>query len=181
MSPDMWRERQIFDCEASRIIGLTFNGPEGTTLVERSEADEWKIVLPWEADANAAICEQLIQGIARVVILFYVDDDPPKSLAEYGLDPPGFTLQVSLEDGDTTPVLQIGKERVDQPGTFYVRTLPPERLFGMPKAQTEFFRKSVEDLVAVPVSGTDVSSDASQTTPTLALKGPQRDSASPSE
>jgi hypothetical protein len=119
-----WRDRRFCDLTAAAFdrLGVT-NGGKMFELQRDGANDLWRIVTPgFQARANHARIQELLQGLQQVRIREFVSDEPAADLEPFGLQVPQFQLTFK-QNTNTIASLQFGKSPTNDANQLYARRL----------------------------------------------------------
>jgi hypothetical protein len=128
-SVEEYRDKTIFDLDASAISSLRVERSDGPTIVlERSNGENgqnnkgnesWELTspqVPWSLDTDEI--ESVIEAVATLSAKGFADD---RTAGELGLDEPRATVTVSTGDGETAGTLAVGRVKSDEETTWYAK------------------------------------------------------------
>ena len=135
-SKDTWKDKSIARFEVSEPKELTIKRDQGTlTLRKVPDKGTWQLIEgETETPANKTVIEGILRGFGTLRTLEF----PAMELKEAGLESPGRSVTVKLQDNTEITVL-IGKldsannryylKRADQPAIFLVTKYQVDNLF----------------------------------------------------
>ncbi len=100
------KKKTLFEFKADDAIEVSLAYPDHELIVKKS-GDEWRLVKPMDAPADATTVKNLVSAIADCEVKKAIEDTTP-DLAQYGLDKPFVTVTVKLKDQELPAVL-VGK------------------------------------------------------------------------
>jgi len=160
------KEKRLFTFDKEAVSTLTLTYPDRAIRLEKDTAGKWRITQPVQADADEETVKNLIGALTDTEIRRTLDE-VPQDLTVYGLNTPVVTVQVTLKDGKTLPVMSIGKDTpvgfsvyVRQEGTPKLMLTAQSLRLGMTKEVKDLRDKTVvsfpeEKVKKVAISGTD--------------------------
>jgi hypothetical protein len=101
------RKRRVFSVEAADVTAMTLKRADGTVQAVR-EGDAWQLVEPVKAKGDRGPLEETVTTVTTAKMDREIDPSP-KSLVEFGLDPPAATVDLALKDGKHLALLLGGK------------------------------------------------------------------------
>lgn len=109
-----FEERRLYSFSQTAITNLTLQMPNGASidfLYEPADPDNpWRITHPVEAIANEAAAAALASQLERLQASRMIEEKA-EDLKEFGLDPPVYTVIVTLNRVDTE-ILEVGSENL---------------------------------------------------------------------
>lgn len=103
------RTTRIYDILADDITGLAlYKHGELSYEVSKNAAGGWDINFPVIAEAESEVMAEIAGSLERLYIAEHVSENP-ESLAEYGLDDPGHTVEFETEKTGKVS-LKLGKD-----------------------------------------------------------------------
>ncbi len=121
------RKGRVFSVEAADVTAITLKRGDGTVQAVR-EGDAWQLVEPVKAKGDRGPLEETLTTVTTAKMDREIDPSP-KSLVDFGLDPPAASADLTLKDGkhlvlllggkSPTGVWVYAKER-DKPSVFVV-------------------------------------------------------------
>jgi len=145
--PDAWRDRIICDYMPDTITALTLQSPDETIQLKKFADGTWQIVKPAAQTADTDAVSRYVSSFARLRAANFEDNEDEQPLEAFGLDPPQFSIQASLQDYSSTPTLHIGNEREEPKGQYYVKRLAKDQIFLISSPQVDMLRKTVADFL----------------------------------
>ena len=101
------RKGRVFSVEAADVTAITLKRADGTVQAVR-EGDAWQLVEPVKAKGDRGPLEETVTTVTTAKMDREIDPSP-KSLVEFGLDPPAATVDLALKDGKHLALLLGGK------------------------------------------------------------------------
>ena len=152
---DAWRDKAVSPVNPDRAGRLVVEGETGSMILNRSKEGVWFFAEPFTTRASAAEVSALIDGVNTLAVLEFLCDDGTAPLAEYGLDKPRWTVEVtSIVDGKVHEIL-IGKTvpggaagsatTAGQPGEIYVKRADRVQVFRCEDTVTRHLKRPPED------------------------------------
>ena len=130
------------DFQMGSVASVFYKGPAGGFKII-NEAGSWVITEPVEDQVDYESLEAFLQGIAEQDMA-----DVPVSAnvnwAQYGLDKPGATFDLSMRDG-TNLKIEVGSERSYNDG-YYVRKNSEPKLYLGSSSWTNYLSQSANDM-----------------------------------
>jgi hypothetical protein len=145
--PDAWRDHMICDFSPETITAFVLKGANETIRLKKFADGTWQIVSPVVQTADAAAAGRFVGSFARLRAASFEDNEEEKPLKQFGLDPPQFSVQASLQDYSSTPTLLIGNEKEKPKGQFYAKREAKNQIYLIPSFQLDMLRKSVADFL----------------------------------
>ena len=156
---DDWRDRGLLD-----LKGLTFdrvavtNGAKVLELQRIPAPNQWQIVNPTQARADAQRLDGLLLQLEAARVAQFVSDSPEPNLDSFGLQPP--SLEIALARGTNTAIrLQFGRSPTNEPTLVYARragqdtivTVPTNGLVGWQDSVAAFRDPHLVNLQVEPI------------------------------
>ncbi len=104
---DSPKKDKVFSADVSKIDTIEVKAASGDTTTIKKNGTEWQIVAPEAMDADAAAVGTLVSTLESLEVSRSVDDNP-KSVKEYGLDPPKYSVAFKLAGESTFHRLNVG-------------------------------------------------------------------------
>jgi len=108
------QERRLYSFSQTAITNMTIQKADGTAidfLHEPADPDNpWRITHPVETIANEAAAATLASQVERLESSRMIDEKV-EDLKEFGLDPPAYTVIITLNRTDTE-ILEVGSENL---------------------------------------------------------------------
>lgn len=101
------RKGRVFSVEAADVTAITLKRADGTVQAVR-EGDAWQLVEPVKAKGDRGPLEETVTTVTTAKMDREIDPSP-KSLVDFGLDPPAATVDLALKDGKHLALLLGGK------------------------------------------------------------------------
>ena len=142
------RERAAHVVEINRtdVGGLTIHN--GTGLIKiRAESDAWKMVAPWQDDADAGVIDQLLDAVQNlrpedVIADLGKGDKKRQMLKDFGLNKS--KLRLKLDGKRMPPELEFGQDSAVQ-GRGYVRLADDDAVYVVADDLKNIVSKTPED------------------------------------
>jgi len=142
------RERSAHVVEVNRtdIEGVTIHNGSGLIKV-KAEGDAWKMVAPWQDDADAGVIDQLLDAVQNlrpedVIADLGKGDKKRQMLKDFGLNKTKLRLKL---DGKQMPAeLEFGQDTAVQ-GRGYVRVADDDAVYVVPNDLKNIISKTPED------------------------------------
>ena len=142
------RERAAHVVEINRtdVEGLTIHN--GTGLIKiRAESDAWKMVAPWQDDADAGVIDQLLDAVQNlrpedVIADLGKGDKKRQMLKDFGLNKS--KLRLKLDGKRMPPELEFGQDSAVQ-GRGYVRLADDDAVYVVSDDLKNIISKTPED------------------------------------
>jgi hypothetical protein len=103
------KQEKIFSLDAQHIQSVTLKPHDGEAFTCRREAGKWTITDPRHLEADQANLSGVLNSLTTATVDDVVDPHPA-SLKDYGLDPPGFALEVTTDAKPSSFALLLGDE-----------------------------------------------------------------------
>ena len=141
--------REPFDLREKTALKFTREDVTGVTLVQGSSrlalekaGNDWKLVAPASARADASTVDALISQLAQAKMTgVTAGEASPAALKEHGLDKP--QVVVTIGAGSAKAELAIGKKQDDT--HFFARDLSRPLIFSVDKALLDGLTKKADD------------------------------------
>jgi hypothetical protein len=157
-----WRDRTIFDFDASQVQTLTLVSEEkGEIAIAAQEDGGWQIIKPEVAPAEREPVDEIVREISKLEADDFAEkkeaseEEATDPLTEYKLDKPQSKVMVDLTDG-TARALLIGDESGYRR---YVKREDKDIVFLISKSKIDRIFKDLEELKAEPEGQEAGSSD----------------------
>lgn len=161
-----WRDRTIFDFDASQVQTLTLVSEEkGEISIAAQEDGGWQIIKPEVAPAEKEAVDDIVREISKLEADDFAEqkEEVTDPLKEYKLDKPQSKIMANLNDG-TARVLLIGGESGYRR---YVKREDKDIVFLVSKSKIDRIFKDLEELKAEPeeqeAGSSDEASEAEKT------------------
>ncbi len=131
-----YRGRKLLDTADAKLVALTVEGANGFSLKQEKvgERDAWKLATPLASDTDPVSVAGLLAQLSDLQATEFVAESAANP-AEYGLDKPKLTVQLSF-DNKRGYKLEVGGPRPGKPGEVFAR-LDGGNVFGLPVAVTD--------------------------------------------
>lgn len=147
-APGAWRDKTLFQDDPRRVRALELVTGSGVTRLERqvpagsvpSNQDEWRIVAPIDAPAQALPAHSMAGAMSELRADGWAGSDARGD--DLGLEPPRVRAVATLDDGSERS-LEIGAERGN---LLYVRITGQEEVYRVQTFRLFNFLKSAEEL-----------------------------------
>lgn len=138
--------RVLFHMDKDRIERLSFERPDQTIVLEKTEGPEkdpaWRITSPVQAAADQYMVNHITNLLPNLKHARIIDENPD-NLAPFGLDRPG--LSVRWETGEKNGEILMGQESpIDK--DYYAKTGEDGRVFTIAVNDRDLFDKSLFEL-----------------------------------
>ncbi len=110
-------EEKILALDGSHIQSLNLKPRSGDAITCRREGSNWVIAEPRKLAADQTTISSLLRNLTDATVDQVVDPHP-SSLKDFGLDPPGFTLEVSTNAKPAKLTLLLGDETPTSGGLY---------------------------------------------------------------
>jgi len=121
------KEKVFANVAADTIDALEFKSADGQTSKVEKTGDQWKLVEPVQADADAGEVSAVTNAIATLDIDRVVDENP-KDLKTYGLDPARVDVAFRVKGQKDARHLLVG-DKTTTGGDLYARLPNQKRVF----------------------------------------------------
>jgi hypothetical protein len=142
------RERAAHVVEINRtdVEGLTIHNGAGLIKI-RAESDAWKMVAPWQDDADAGVIDQLLDAVQNlrpedVIADLGKGDKKRQMLKDFGLNKS--KLRLKLDGKRMPPELEFGQDSAVQ-GRGYVRLADDDAVYVVADDLKNIISKTPED------------------------------------
>jgi|APLak6261679142_1056127.scaffolds.fasta_scaffold00171_11 hypothetical protein len=124
-NPNDLKDKTVVRFRRELVTKIVTHDPvAGDIVIEKdsvdASADAWRVVAPRAGKAKVFKVTGALWTLGSFKALAS-GEEKPKDWARYGLDGKGRAVTLYGEDGKELARLQIGKEIIGKPGTFYVR------------------------------------------------------------
>lgn len=143
VGPDEPKET-VLAVEKDAVIGVTIEAGEGETLRLEKQDGTWRLAAPFEAPADGTAVDSILDRLEKLeadeIVLETADD-----VAQYGFEPAGRRVTVSLEGEDAPRVVEFGGTA---PGgsAVYARVPSSPRIYTVDSSVETSFDKKPFDL-----------------------------------
>jgi hypothetical protein len=138
------QEEKIFSVEAQHIQSITFKPRESEAFTCRREAGKWTITEPRHLVADQGALSGFLNSLTTATVEEVVDPHPT-SLKDYGLDPPGSTLELTTDAQPQSFTLLLG-DNTPTSGGIYAQASGNPRIFTLASYLKSSLEKSLFDL-----------------------------------
>jgi len=140
---EQWRDHtlMVFDPSQARRVELVF--PDTRAVLESDTSGTVWQIEGGAAAPDSTVLRQMIATLSSMRASTFVDSLPAAD--GLGLDPPQFTVRVSLADG-STQALEVGKETANN--LFFCRVPGKEQVYTLARYRLDQVRKRPEELTA---------------------------------
>src|ERR1700719_540574 len=142
------RERAAHVVEINRtdVEGLTIHNGTGMIKI-RAEGDSWKMVAPWQDDADAGVIDQLLDAVQNlrpedVIADLGKGDKKRQMLKDFALNKP--KLRLKLDGKRMPPELEFGQDSAVQ-GRGYIRLADDDAVYVVADDLKNIVSKKPED------------------------------------
>ena len=125
---------------ADSIDAIEFKSADGQTSKVEKAGDQWKLVDPVQADADAAEVSAVTNAIATLDVDRVLDENP-KDLKTYGLDPARIDIGFRVKGQKDARHLLVG-EKTATGGDLYARLPNQKRVFLISSYNDTTFNKN---------------------------------------
>lgn len=125
-----WRERKIWAIDPSEIEKVAVTSKKESWEMKKGDDGSWKVVLPSEAQLDAAKAFDIVTKLSGARAVDFADDIDPKIT---GLDSPEITLTLAYSKDKSTS-LSLGQ--IDKQGRTYARLSGVEGIYLLSKEFT---------------------------------------------
>lgn len=142
--PDDFRDRKLTDLTTAQVTRAVLKSPAGEIeLLKKSE--HWEIVKPLQARGDDQKISDLLAQVTNARVQEFVGDDKG-DLHAYGLSEPRGSITIYGADGKEGCTLQIGTAAEKIKDAVYVRYLPRQAVYALPKKSEELLTIRPNDL-----------------------------------
>lgn len=121
------KKDRVFTLEPGKIDSLEIHAASGEHSILKKSDSAWRLTAPEALDTDEATVGSLVSTIETLEVQRTIED-APTSVAQFGLEPPRFSVAFTTA-GDTTPTrLQIGN-KTPTGGDLYARVEGQPRVF----------------------------------------------------
>jgi len=157
---DAFRDRRVFDVGLDKASAVRITSPDRKLLLQRREGI-WHIVEPVEDFADPSAVGSLLTKLAALKAEGYVTEDAA-DLADYGLDEPALTCELTVGDGQTMTLL-VGRDvkdsryakRGEEPAVFTLKEVAVAAANVTPE---QVRQRRVVDVAAADVTSIEIES-----------------------
>jgi hypothetical protein len=111
IEPDTDSEGQeVFDIDADALHQIEIRNADGEAVDLEKDGEDWKIVAPVEAPADASEVDTLARNIANLECQRFITQGEEVSLADFGLDRPEVEVSFRTEDAEEPNGFMLGDE-----------------------------------------------------------------------
>ena len=142
------RERAAHVIEVNRtaIEGFTIHNGNGLVKI-KADGDAWKMVAPWQDDADAAVIDQLLDAVQNlrpedVITDLGKGDKKRQNLKDFGLNKS--KLHLKLDGKKMPPELEFGQDTAVQ-GRGYIRIADEDAVYVVSNDLKNIISKTPED------------------------------------
>jgi hypothetical protein len=121
------KKAKVFSTDASKFEEIEVKATSGDTTTLKKKNGLWEIASPESVPTDASEVGSLVSSIESLEIQSVVDENP-KSPAEFGLEPPRFTVGFKAAGAAATTRLQIGR-KTPTGGDLYARVEGQPKVF----------------------------------------------------
>jgi hypothetical protein len=138
------RKDQLFSVEAAAIEELEVRASNGTTTTLKKEGDDWRITAPETLDADETQVSSILNTIESAEIQRVLDANPA-SVADFGLDPPRYSIAFR-KAGDAQPTRLLLGQKTPTGADLYARIDGDPRLLLISGYLEDSLHKTIFDL-----------------------------------
>ncbi|MBZ5671705.1 MAG: DUF4340 domain-containing protein [Acidobacteriia bacterium] len=138
------KQEKIFSVDAQHIQSITFKPREGEAFTCRREAGKWTIMEPRHLVADQGTLSGFLNSLTTATVEDVVDPHPT-SLRDFGLDPPGFTLELATDTKPQSFTLLLGDDTPTS-GGIYAQASGNPRVFTLGSYLKSSLQKKLFDL-----------------------------------
>jgi hypothetical protein len=123
---DAPKKDKVFTADTSKIDTIEVKAASGETTTIKRNGTDWQIIAPETMDADPSAVATLVSTIESLEISRSVDDNP-KSVKEFGLEPPKYSVAFKVAGDSTFHRLNVG-DKTPTGADFYARVDGQPRL-----------------------------------------------------
>jgi len=124
------RDRSVFTFSDADAKEITIRGVEGEPTVLRKTGNEWMLVAPVAAKADAAQVRSMLASLRSLRATGFVDEPGTPPDAKYQLTPPRVAVELVLAPDDATRTLLVGGATDDpQKKEVYAQSVPGDTVY----------------------------------------------------
>ena len=137
-------QAKIFVLDAQHIQSITFKPRDGETFTCRREGAKWVITDPHHLEVDQGNFSGILNSLTTATADEVVDPHPT-SLKDFGLDPPGFALEVTSDAKPQSFTLLLGDDTPTSGGV-YAQTSGNPQVFTLASYLKSSLEKKVFDV-----------------------------------
>ncbi len=142
--PDDFRDRKLTDLTTAQVIRAVLKSPAGEIELAKKN-EHWEIVKPLQARGDDQKIGDLLAQVTNARIQEFVADDKG-DLHAYGLSEPRGSITVYGADDKEGRTLQLGAMADKTKDAVYVRYLPRNAVYALPKKTDDILTVRPNDL-----------------------------------
>ena len=142
--PDDFRDRKLTDLTTAQVARAVLKSPAGEIELAKKN-EHWEIVKPLQARGNDQKIGDLLAQVTNARIQEFVTDEKG-DLHAYGLSEPRGSITVYGADDKEGRTLQLGQAAEKIKDAVYVRYLPRNAIYALPKKTDEVLTVRPNDL-----------------------------------
>lgn len=135
---------KILPLDASHVQSLTFKPRNGEVVTCRRQSSNWVILQPKKLAADSTTVSGLLRNLTDATVEEVVDPNP-SSRKDFGLDPPGFALELTTDAKPAKFSLLLGDETPTS-GGIYAQVEGNPRVITLASYLKSSFEKNLFDL-----------------------------------
>src|SRR6202047_503632 len=140
------RAAHVVEVNRTKIEGITIHNGEGVIKV-KAEGDAWRMVAPWQDDADTSVIDQLLDAIQNlrpedVITDLGKGDKKRQMLKDFGLNKSKLRLKL---DGPRMPAELVFGQDTAVPGRGYLRIEDDAAVLCVPHDLKNIVSKTPED------------------------------------
>jgi hypothetical protein len=138
------KQEKVFSVDAQHIQSIIFKPREGEAFTCRREAGKWTITEPRHLVPDQGTLSGFLNSLTTATVEEVVDPHPT-SLKDFGLDPPGFTLELTTDAQPQSFTLLLGDDTPTS-GGIYAQASGNPRVFTLASYLKSSLQKKLFDL-----------------------------------
>jgi len=140
------RAAHVIEINRTAVESLTIHNGNGLIKV-KTEGDSWKMVAPWQDDADTGVIDQLLDAVQNlrpedVISDLGKGDKKRQMLKDFGLNKS--KLRLKLEGKQMPPELEFGQDTA-VPGRGYIRMSDDDTVYVVPNDLKNIISRTPED------------------------------------
>ncbi|MDQ3200122.1 MAG: DUF4340 domain-containing protein [Verrucomicrobiota bacterium] len=142
--PDDFRDRKLTDLTTAQVTRAVLKSPAGEIELAKKN-EHWEIVKPLQARGDDQKIGDLLAQVTNARVQEFVGEDKG-DLHAYGLSEPRGSVTIYAADDKNGRMLQIGSAAEKIKDAIYVRYLPRNAIYALPKKSEELLTVRPNDL-----------------------------------
>ncbi len=138
------KQEKLLAVESSHVKSISVSSHDGEVLTCRREGGQWAIVEPKKVAADQSAVDSLVSALTDANIDQAVEP-PPKNLADFGLDQPALTVEISTDTKPEKVTVSLGDD-TPTGGGVYAQMAGNPRVVILPRFTKTSLDKKIFDL-----------------------------------